>query len=67
MTNWYFFHYLTKSLVQVRTITIEKKKDIVKRINKTKQERVVDLAHERDQRDRKERAEHKKMAEEKVI
>lgn len=50
---------------EVRTIKVEKKiNEIVNRLNKTKEERQVDLKEEKDKRDRQEREDQKKLMKE---
>ena len=48
-------------------MTIQKDNDIVKRLNKTKEEKKPDLRAEKEERDRKERQEEKKKQQEQVL
>ena len=52
---------------QVKTVTVEKKlNEIVNRLNKTCEERQPDLRAEREERDRQERLERRRLQEEEV-
>ena len=51
---------------QVRSVTVEKDTEILKRLNKTKEERKPDLREEREERDRQERLEKKRKQQEEV-
>ena len=52
---------------QVKTVTVEKKlSEVVNRLNKTSEERQPDLRAEREERDRQERLEKRRLQEEEV-
>ena len=51
---------------QVRSVTVEKDTEILKRLNKTKEERKPDLREEREERDRQERLEKRRKQQEEV-
>ena len=54
-------------IIQVKTVTVEKKlNEIVNRLNKTCEERQPDLRAEREERDRQERLERRRLQEEEV-
>lgn len=50
----------------MKQVNVHKDNDIVKRLNKTKEERKPDLREEKEERDRNERQEHKKKQLEQV-
>ena len=52
---------------QVRSVTVEKDTEILKRLNKTKEERKPDLREEREERDRQERLEKKRKQQEEKL
>lgn len=68
VVSWENNQCLDKWLFKVKSIVLEKKdNDILRRLNKTKEERQPDLRAEKEERDRAERQEQRKRQQEEVF